>query len=155
MDECACGCGKSLNTAPSPYFATEACQRAWARTQAGLPALPAGADAAIEHVTSIVRDRRRQREADINYIHTARSAATTWQEIGHTAIPRPYDAARWWSYDNTRAMWELRESDGTNTRALHYIADEAARRLPAGTVEAHLKRRLGGHVPPLPTQYLP
>lgn len=152
-DECACGCGASLRTAPSDYFATEACQRQWARRQAGQPDLTV--DAAMQHLTDIVRDRRRQRESG-GTVYMRPVGGTHWQEIGHTSGTLSIDTeySRWWSYDNVRALWDLRETDGINTRSLHFVSDDMARRTPAGIIEEHLKRRLGGHVPPLPAQYL-
>lgn len=128
----------------SEYFASEACQRTWTRRQAGLPA-----------------DGRRTLRSQINAVLHALDAANGdtdstayvytdgWQEITD-------HVARWWSYDRRRMLWELRESDGVNTRSLHYISDEAARQTQtAGRIEAYLRRRFGGHIPPIPARYMP
>ena len=129
--KCACGCGQNAG-AVSQDFATEGCQRRWARQQVGLPA---GEGSALFAAA------------------LAASTATTeavWQGTYTEHV------ARWWTYDRRRMLWELRESDGTNTRSLHYISEEiASQTQAAGRIEAYLRRRYGGHIPPIPTRYLP
>lgn len=165
-DKCGCGCGTTLDArAVSEYFATEGCQRRWNRRRAGLPVADADPLDAVLDAIRAAAERRRNREAE-PVLPPAR-----WRSVGHTVgggqiytapaasiydeiQPAPH-VARWWSYRDPPAAWFLMESRRGESRAIYAVTDEAARHIHApGAIEEHLRRRFGGHIPPLPTRYM-
>lgn len=148
----------------SEDFATEGCQRRWHRRQAGLAGAGDYVSDAIELLARIVTQNVQAQ------IHADRPPADVsyhaWREMGYTAgggtvytAPAHAEDARWWSYNRARMMWELKETDGVNTRTLWFITDEFATQAARSTnarivLETAIRRRFGGRVPPIPTMYM-
>lgn len=173
-DTCACGCGATLAASPSEYFATEGCQRRWAaaRTHQGvLDRIDAAVEQARAQTVPIAADTARQtfRQAAAEYRAVLRAqfaaatldtaaqdAGVTWTDIGTTteAITYTTPPARWWSYNRAHMVWTLREHVGLSTRDLFRVTEEAAAHVDPTLIIDYLRRRVGGHIPPIPNAWL-
>lgn len=161
-NDCACGCGAKLGPkSASEYFATEGCQRRWNRRRAGIPApdgpQPTVIDEAMEWLAAIAARATTPRRQRYDYRTPYVEWSTEWQQVdsaGEAVFTYTEPVARWWSWDEPYRMWVLMEAAQQSTRRIYHVSDYAAQRMHPGQLEEALKRRFGGHIPPIPTNYM-